>query len=84
VLEKHHFRLGLTRFETDFRCIVAAGDFQMDRRIKIEQHSGVGMLRFVGWLFTIGFLELNFWTGLLGIIVWPYFLGSHFAGMGAL
>jgi hypothetical protein len=56
----------------------------MDRRIKIEQHSGVGMLWFVGWLFTIGFLELNFWTGVLAIIVWPYFLGTHFAGIGGV
>lgn len=48
-------------------------------RIKIEQHSQLGMFWFAGWLFTIGFLNLNFIQGLLGLAVWPYFIGSHFA-----
>ncbi len=30
----------------------------------------------VGWLFTIGFVKLSFWEGLLGLIIWPYFLGD--------
>jgi len=51
----------------------------MDNRVKISQQSGFGMIWFIGWLFTIGYLKLGFWMGLLGIIVWPYFLGSHFA-----
>ena len=33
----------------------------------------------VGWLFTIGFLKLAFWKGVLAIVLWPYFLGSFFA-----
>ncbi len=48
-------------------------------RIRVTQHTSLGALWFIGWLFTIGFLRLEFWMGLLGIIVWPYFLGSHFA-----
>jgi len=52
----------------------------MERRIHVEQHSASGMVWFVGWLFTIGYLHLGFWQGLLGLIVWPFFLGSHFAG----
>ncbi len=51
-------------------------------RIKIEQHSSIGLLWFVGWLFTIGYLDLGFWQGVLAIIVWPYFLGAHFAPAG--
>lgn len=51
-------------------------------RIKIEQHSSIGLLWFVGWLFTIGYLDLGFWRGVLAIIVWPYFLGAHFAPAG--
>lgn len=34
-----------------------------------------GMLWFTGWLFTIGFANLVWWKGLLGLVVWPYFLG---------
>ncbi|WP_404402462.1 hypothetical protein [Pelagibacterium halotolerans] len=52
----------------------------MDRRINIEQHSSLGILWFIGWLFTIGYLKLGFWMGVLALIVWPYFLGAHFAG----
>ena len=40
---------------------------------------GIGLLWFAGWLFTIGYLGLGFWQGLLGLIVWPYFLGAYFA-----
>jgi hypothetical protein len=29
-------------------------------------------------LFSIGFLQLNFIMGLLGILLWPYYLGAHF------
>jgi len=39
-----------------------------------------GMVWFAGWLFTLGYLKLTFWKGVLGLVVWPYFLG---ASMGA-
>ena len=48
-------------------------------RIRIEQHSATGLLWFAGWLFTIGFLHLSFWKGLLGLVVWPYFVGTQIA-----
>ena len=48
-------------------------------KIRIEQHTSNGMLWFIGWLFTIGYLRLNFWMGLLGLFVWPYFMGGHMA-----
>jgi hypothetical protein len=50
-----------------------------ERKISIKQHSSLGTVWFAGWLFSIGYLHLGFWQGLLGIIVWPYFLGAHFA-----
>ena len=37
-----------------------------------------GMVWFAGWLFTIGYLKLAFWKGVLGLVVWPYFLGASF------
>ena len=48
-------------------------------RIQISQHSSLGALWFGWWLFSIGYLHLDFWMGLIGLIVWPYFVGSHFA-----
>ena len=47
-------------------------------RIQITQHTSLGAAWLAGWLFTIGYLQLNFWMGLLGLFVWPYFLGGHF------
>ena len=46
-------------------------------KIKIEQHSFMGMLWFGTWLFTIGFLQLTFWKGFLAIVLWPYYLGLY-------
>ena len=37
-----------------------------------------GGLWAVGWLFTIGFLKLTFWKGVLAIVIWPYLLGVFF------
>ncbi len=34
-----------------------------------------GIIWFIGWLFTIGFAHLNWWQIILGIVVWPLFLG---------
>jgi hypothetical protein len=48
-------------------------------RIHITQHSSLGAFWFAGWLFSIGFLRLDFMQGLLALLIWPYFLGSHFA-----
>ncbi len=53
----------------------------MAERVKVEQHSSLGVLWFVGWLFTIGFLGLGFWKGLFALIVWPYYIGTYVAGV---
>jgi hypothetical protein len=49
-------------------------------RIRIEQHSFMGSVWFAGWLFTIGFLRLMFWKGVLAVVLWPYYLGATFSG----
>ena len=52
----------------------------MDRdRIQITQHTSLGAVWLAGWLFAIGYLHLDFWMGVLGLFIWPYFLGGHFA-----
>ncbi|MEL7491608.1 MAG: hypothetical protein AAGJ73_12890 [Pseudomonadota bacterium] len=51
----------------------------MSDRVKIEQHSDLGLFWFIGWLFSIGYLKLSFWKGVLALLVWPYFLGAEFA-----
>ena len=34
-----------------------------------------GVIWFIGWLFTIGYANLVWWKIILGIVVWPYYLG---------
>ncbi|MFC1872207.1 hypothetical protein ACFLYV_00590 [Chloroflexota bacterium] len=35
-----------------------------------------GAFWFAGWLFTWGFAELVWWKIILGIVIWPWFLGQ--------
>jgi hypothetical protein len=55
------------------------GERPQTQRIRIEQHSAIGMLWFGAWLFTIGFLHLSFWKAVLALLVWPYYLGTALA-----
>jgi hypothetical protein len=50
-------------------------------KIKVEQHSTTGGLWFAGWLFTLGFLHLTFWRGVLAVLLWPYELGVRFSAI---
>lgn len=50
-------------------------------KIRIEHHTVVGGFWFACWLFTIGFLQLGFWKGVLALIVWPYFLGAALSAL---
>ena len=49
-------------------------------RVTCRGDSGtiIGPIWIIGWLFTIGFLHLAFWRGVLALIVWPYYLGVFF------
>jgi hypothetical protein len=50
-------------------------------KIRIEQHGVMGFLWIGAWLFTVGFLRLTFWKGVLAIVIWPYYLGVHFGSL---
>ena len=50
-------------------------------RIQIEQHSSLGLVWVAGWLFTIGYLQLMFWKGVMAILLWPYYLGATLSGL---
>lgn len=52
-------------------------------KIRIEQHSSVGLAWVAGWLFTIGYLHLSFWQGVLAILLWPWYIGDHFGVLPA-
>lgn len=48
-------------------------------KIRIEQHTFTGGAWFAFWLFTLGYLHLTFWKGVLALIIWPYYLGVALA-----
>lgn len=48
-------------------------------KIKIENHMLSGGFWIAAWLFTIGFLHLTFWHGVLAALIWPYYLGIFFS-----
>jgi hypothetical protein len=43
------------------------------KHIKVD--TGAGTFWFMGWLFTIAFAKLVWWKAILGLALWPYFLG---------
>lgn len=51
------------------------------QKIRIEHHSFLGLVLISAWLFTIGFLHLTFWKGVLAVVLWPYYLGVHFSAL---
>jgi len=50
---------------------------------KVEVAGIMGPVWFIGWLFTIGFLKLSFFQGLLALIVWPYYIGEFLSHIAA-
>jgi len=46
--------------------------------IKVDQSGSAVIVGIWAWLFTIGYLHLAFWKAVLGIILWPYYLGTNF------
>ena len=51
----------------------------MSKTVRLEQHGPLGITWFMGWLFSVGYLKFGFWKGVLALMIWPYFLGAHFA-----
>jgi len=35
-----------------------------------------GVIWFIGWLFTISYAQVVGWKVIIGIVIWPYFLGE--------
>ena len=49
---------------------------QQEDAMKGTAGAGAGAFWFAGWLFTITFAHLVWWKIILGIVVWPLFLGQ--------
>ncbi len=55
------------------------GDDPRNIKVRVETSGWMGMVWFMGWLFTIGYLHLVLPRGLYALILWPYYLGKFFA-----
>jgi hypothetical protein len=49
----------------------------MDKRMGNAPGAAAGVIWFIGWLFTIGIANLVWWKIILGLVVWPFFLGQY-------
>jgi hypothetical protein len=52
-------------------------DMSQERKRGGAPAATAGVFWFMGWLFTIAFANLVWWKIILGIVVWPYFLGLY-------
>ena len=43
------------------------------RTVRVD--TGMGVVWIIGWMFTIAFAKLSVWTSVLGLFIWPYYLG---------
>lgn len=46
-----------------------------DSKTTVKVDSGMGIIWFIGWLFTLAFANLGFGKALLALVIWPYYLG---------
>lgn len=58
--------------------VVESGQNPSKTVVRVDQSGAVFIVGVWAWLFTIGYVHLSFWKGVLGIILWPYYLGSTF------
>ncbi len=52
-------------------------------KIKVVQRHAFlgGSFWCAAWLFTIGFLHLGFWRGVLALVIWPYYIGVRVSAL---
>lgn len=55
------------------------GDESKNIKVRVDTGGCFGVIWFMGWLFTLGFLHLVIPKALYAIFIWPYYLGAFFA-----
>lgn len=48
----------------------------MDKRGAGASGAAGGVIWFIGWLLTISYAQLVWWKIIVGLVIWPYFLGE--------
>ncbi len=47
-----------------------------ERRMRMRHGSLAGVVWFGGWLFTMAFAKLLWWQCIVGLVIWPYYMGT--------
>lgn len=48
--------------------------------VRVDSSGGAVIVGIWAWLFTIGYLHLTFWQGVLAIVLWPVYIGWSLSG----
>ncbi len=51
----------------------------MSKQLTVTANAAVTFPWFTLWIFTIAFAHLSFGQGVLGLLIWPYYLGDAIA-----
>ena len=73
-MNKSEIRISKYEINSNYKKLMTKPDGRKCENMK--GGSCAGMFWFAGWLFTIGYANLVWWKIILGIIVWPFFLGD--------
>ena len=46
------------------------------RTMRMGHGSLAGVVWFGGWLFTMAFAKLLWWQCIVGLVIWPYYMGT--------
>lgn len=56
--------------------VLALKEDDMDKRGAGASGAAGGVIWFIGWLLTISYAQLVWWKIIVGLVIWPYFLGE--------
>ena len=57
---------------------------KMNAPVRVDSSGAAVIVGIWAWLFTIGYLHLSFWQGVLAIVLWPVYLGWSFSVLHGL
>ena len=78
VKEETSEKVGWDKLENKSSWKDYKGNMMWDKSEHRRTGGSLGTLWMIGWLFSIGYLRLTFWKGVLALIIWPYYLGKRF------
>ena len=73
-------KIAIMKIFFNFKHVIQNKKLRQRMKNKVEVAGIMGPVWFIGWLFTLGFLKVTFFKGLLALVIWPYYIGDFLAG----